>query len=141
MSCNDSDQLLGGDEDSSVDEMTPLLFSQSQEGPSNRDPAADDPVFSSEEEMRRYLIEIGQKDVFISPENVEIEDYPDKQTFSCTCGHCTDLEKDQQEYLCCNQLFDWKDLVTDKEIRGDILCVTKSLAYISSVNSFAVKGE
>ena len=136
MSCNDSDQLLGGDEDSSVDEMTPLLFSQSQEGPSNRDPAADDPVFSSEEEMRRYLTEIGQTDVFFSQENVEINLLPEKKSLSCTGGHCTDLKDNQQEYLCCNQLFAWKEIVSSKENDGDILCVTKSLAYVSSV-----KGE
>ena len=139
MSWYDSDQQSAGD--STADEMTQQLLSQSQERPSIRDPADADPVFSSEEEMRRYLKEIGQTDVFISPENVEIDPLPEKKSLICTCGHCTDLQDNQQDYLCCNQLFAWKEIVSSEENDGDILCVTKSLAYVSSVNSFAVKGE
>ena len=135
---SESDQMSLGD--SAVNELS-QLFSQSQEGPATRDPFAADPVFASEEEMKKYLCDIGQKDSFVSPELVEI-DVSGARKLSCDCGQCTGLNmSNQQEYLCCNQLFDWKEIVTDEEDFQDLPCVTKCEAYVSSVNQFAVKGE
>ena len=135
----DSDQLSLGD--STADEMS-LLLTQSQEAPtSTRDPSAGDPTFSSEEEMQKFLSDIGHKDVYLSPKCVEI-DILEKGNLNCDCGECTGLKiNDQQEYLCCNQLFDWKELLKVDGKTEECLCVTKSEAYVSSVNRFAVKGE
>ena len=111
----DSDQLSLGD--STADEMS-QLSSQSQEGPPpcppSRDPSANDPTFSSEEEMKAYLSEIGHKDIYLSPENVEIDTFEERK-LNCDCGKCTGLKmSNQQEYLCCNQLFTWKDIFVEE---------------------------
>ena len=49
--------------------------------------------------------------------------------------------KNGQDYLCCNQLFSWKDLLTQDESADMVSCVTESQAYISSVNPYSVKGD
>ena len=46
-----------------------------------------------------------------------------------------------KSYLCCNQLFQWRKLMTKEDEMEKCICVTKTKAYISSVNHFAVKGE
>ena len=113
------------------------LFSLSQEAPTARNPFEADPSFESEEEMKKYLNDIGQKDIFLSPENIEIET-SDRRNLSCDCGHCVGIKMGNgQDYLCCNQLFDWGE----GDSKEDIKCITRSEAYLSSVNLFAVKGE
>ena len=66
---------------------------------------------------------------------------PDSGVRNCNCGKCADIKiSDQKDYLCCNQMFSWKDLITDGEKNRIYSCVTQTEAYISSVNPFAVKG-
>ena len=46
-----------------------LLCSQSQGETKNKDPSSFDPCFKSQEEMDKYLRDIGQKDSIISDES------------------------------------------------------------------------
>ena len=132
-----------GDSVFSTDDEQSQLFSQSEEALRIRDPYAGDPSFNNEDEMIKYLEEIGQKDVFLTSDNVEIDIADKSQHLSCDCGNCSAglNHNNQQDYLCCKQLFKWKELLTDDEYGAEIMCVTKCEAYIGSLNSFAVKGE
>ena len=143
----DSDQLFsqggdGGDSATADDELS-LMFSQPEDTLSVKDPYACDPSFENEEEMERYLQKIGQKDIFIATEKIEVDVADEIRGLSCDCENCSPEMKisDCQDYLCCNQLFNWKELLTPEENGAMVSCVTKTRAYIGSVNSFAVKGE
>ena len=68
-------------------------------------------------------------------------DTNDAREKSCDCAKCTEIKlNDTKDYLCCNQLFEWKSLLTSEEKFKDLKCVTDSEAYRSSVNYHAVKG-
>ena len=72
----------------SCDEFS-LPGSQTQ-GMETCDPFAADPVFSSEEEMRKCLQDMGHKDIFLTSFGEEI-DASDERKASCDCGNCCGL--------------------------------------------------
>ena len=98
-------------------------------------PYALDPSFSSKEEMSDYLREMGQVDVIVTRDEleVEIENGVNSREISrlCDCGHCVLLsDTDGIQYLCCNQRFpSWKaDLCKKDEA---VSCVTQCQVHIA----------
>ena len=72
--------------------------------------------------------------------SVEVE-LTEKRKALCSCGKCSDINiSDQNSYLCCNQLFNWKYVMNSDECQKEISCVTDTQAYKSSVNPFSVQG-
>lgn len=111
-----------------------------------KDPFALDPCFNTEEDLNAYLVSIGQQDVIVTRDNIEVDvgELAGTVKRHCDCGNCErggeDLKvSEKQDYLCCNQRFpNWKVDLSDTESTSS--CVTKSAAYNASVNVYAVRG-
>ena len=71
-----------------------------------KDPYALDPCFETEKDMIQYLADIGQTDVVITSDEIEINIGEYSENKHCDCHKCEDIKiRGGRDYLCCNQLF------------------------------------
>ena len=92
-----------------------------------KDPYALDPCFENEEEMKAYLKSLGQIDVIITPDDLEVTEPAGETLRVCDCGECgPESDDDGVHYLCCNQRFiTWVQDLCDKEEETPV-CITHS---------------
>ena len=98
---------------SGVDSSSEDEFSQQTEGKIHctMDPFSSDPCFETKEEMQIYLQNIGQKDIIISKDNIEIETPVKECAKECTCFFCTGIEIRKCQHLFCSRRYkpcDWE---------------------------------
>ena len=83
----------------------------------DKDPFALDPCFETVEDLQQCLQAIGQQDVLITPDEVEVDIGGDHQERECICYKCEDIKiTGSKDYLCCNQKFPtWKEDICSEE--------------------------